>query len=42
MPLRRPPGTVTHHHSEVDHDAYLERPFHEAREAISRRLELRV
>ena len=42
MALRRPPGTVTHRHSEVDHDAYLERPFHEAREAISRRLELRV
>jgi hypothetical protein len=32
-----PPGTVTHHHGEEDHRAYLERPFHEAREAIHRR-----
>ena len=38
MALRRPPGTVTHHHSEADHDAYLERPFHEARKAITGRL----
>jgi hypothetical protein len=39
MALRRPPGTVTHHHSETNHDAYIERPFHEAHEAISRRLQ---
>ncbi|MCC6629831.1 MAG: CehA/McbA family metallohydrolase [Chloroflexi bacterium] len=32
------PGTVTHHHGESDHQAYLERPFHQAREAIHRRL----
>jgi hypothetical protein len=32
------PGTVTHHHREDDHQAYLERPFHEAREAIHRRM----
>ena len=31
------PGTVTHHHGEDDHMAYLERPFHEAREAILER-----
>ena len=31
-------NTVTHHHGEEDHIAYLERPFHEAREAIHRRL----
>lgn len=30
----RPPGSVTHRHGEEDHHAYLERPFHEAREAI--------
>ncbi len=42
MALRRPPGTVTHHHLESDHEAYLERPFHEAREAIARRLEREV
>jgi hypothetical protein len=29
---------VTHHHGEDDHLGYLERPFHEAREAIQRRL----
>ena len=33
------PGTVTHHHGEDDHIAYLERPFLEAREALRRRLE---
>ena len=27
-----------HHHGEADHRAYLERPFHEARSAIDRRL----
>jgi hypothetical protein len=32
------PGTVTHHHGEEDHLAYLERPFLEAREAIHRRM----
>jgi hypothetical protein len=32
------PGTVTHHHGEEDHMAYLERPFLEAREALRRRL----
>ncbi len=32
------PGTVTHHHGADDHLAYLERPFHEAREAIHRRM----
>ncbi len=32
------PGTVTHHHGEADHQAYLERPFREAREAIHRRM----
>ncbi|MGH7861402.1 MAG: CehA/McbA family metallohydrolase, partial [Candidatus Dormibacteraceae bacterium] len=35
---RYAPGTVTHHHGEADHQAYLERPFLEAREAIHRRL----
>lgn len=33
-----PPGTVTHHHGESDHQAYLERPFHEAAAAIHRRM----
>jgi hypothetical protein len=33
-----PPGSVAHHHGESDHLAYLERPFHEAREAIHRRM----
>ncbi|NIM94035.1 MAG: hypothetical protein GTO18_10045 [Anaerolineales bacterium] len=33
-----PSGTVTHHHGEEDHLAYLERPFHEAIEAIERRV----
>jgi hypothetical protein len=33
-----PPGSATHHHGEEDHLAYLERPFHEAREAIHRRM----
>ena len=35
------PGTVTHHHGEDDHLAFLERPFLEAREAVQRRLDLR-
>jgi len=32
------PGTVTHHHGEDDHLAYLERPFLEAEAALRRRL----
>jgi hypothetical protein len=32
-------GTVTHHHLEADHAAYLERPFLEARAALNARLE---
>jgi len=32
------PGTVTHHHGEDDHLAYLERPFQEAMEALHHRL----
>ena len=31
-------GTVSHHHGEEDHIAYLERPFHEAREAVHERM----
>jgi hypothetical protein len=31
-------GTVTHHHGEDDHIAYLERPFIEARAAIHQRM----
>ena len=30
---------VTHHHGEPDHTAYLERPFHEARQAVQRRMQ---
>jgi hypothetical protein len=33
-----PAETVTHHHGEADHLAYLQRPFLEAREAIRARL----
>ena len=33
-----PPQSVTHHHGEPDHLAFLERPFHEAIEAIHRRM----
>ncbi|HLZ27369.1 MAG TPA: CehA/McbA family metallohydrolase [Chloroflexota bacterium] len=36
-PHRRP-GTVTHHHGEADHHAYLERPFLEARALLRARL----
>jgi hypothetical protein len=36
--VQYPPGTVTHHHGEPDHLAYLERPFREAQAAIHRRL----
>ena len=32
------PGTVTHHHGEDDHLAYLERPFREAEAALRERL----
>ena len=32
-------GTVTHHHGEEDHISYLERPFHEAREAVHERMQ---
>jgi hypothetical protein len=32
------PGTVTHHHGKIDHQAYLERPFQEAVAAIHRKL----
>lgn len=32
------PGSVTHHHGEEDHLAFLERPFQEAKEAIHRRM----
>ena len=35
---RRRAGTVTHHHGESDHDAYLERPFLEAEAALRARL----
>ena len=33
-----PPGTITHHHGEADHQAFLERPLHEAAAAIHRRM----
>jgi hypothetical protein len=32
-----PDGRVTHHHGAHDHLAHLERPFHEALEALRRR-----
>ncbi|MBM4436694.1 MAG: CehA/McbA family metallohydrolase, partial [Actinobacteria bacterium] len=32
------PGAAHHHHGEDDHQAFLERPFHEARAAIHRRM----
>lgn len=32
------PGSATYHHGQADHQAYLERPFLEAREALHRRL----
>ena len=34
----RPDAETTFHHGEADHLAYLERPFHEAQEAIHRRM----
>jgi hypothetical protein len=33
-----PAGSVTHHHGEHDHLAFLERPFHEAAERLHRRM----
>ena len=33
-----PAGHASHHHGEADHVGFLERPFHEAREAIHRRM----
>ena len=35
---RHTPGTVTHHHGESDHQAFLRRPFLEAQEAIRERM----
>jgi hypothetical protein len=35
---RHPAGTVTYHHGEADHLAYLERPFQQALEELHRRL----
>jgi hypothetical protein len=32
------PGTVTHHHGEADHQAFLEQPFHEAAAAVHKKL----
>jgi hypothetical protein len=32
------PGTVTHFHGEPDHQAFLERPFHEALQAVHARM----
>ncbi len=32
------PGSVTHHHGEADHQAFLERPFQQAISAVHRRL----
>ncbi|MDQ6672685.1 MAG: CehA/McbA family metallohydrolase [Chloroflexota bacterium] len=37
---RRQSGTVTHHHGEADHQAYLQRPFLEAQAALRARLGL--
>lgn len=36
--LSYPAHTITHHHGEADHQAYLERPFHEAAAAIHKRM----
>ncbi len=33
-----PPGTITHHHGEHDHQAFLERPFQEAITAVHSQL----
>lgn len=35
------PGSVAHHHGEDDHQAFLERPFHEARAAVRQHFHLR-
>jgi hypothetical protein len=35
---QRPPGSVTHHHGQADHLAYLEQPFLQARAALRLRL----
>jgi hypothetical protein len=35
------PGQVTHHHGEPDHKAYLEKPFHEAIQAVHARMNSR-
>ncbi len=35
---QHPHGTVTHHHGQHDHLAYLDQPFREAAEAIHRRM----
>jgi hypothetical protein len=32
------PGTTTHHHNHVDHQAFLESPFQEAMAAIHRKM----
>ena len=32
-----PAGSVTHHHGGADHQAFLERPYHEAIAAIGER-----
>ena len=32
-------GTLTHHHGEADHMAYLQRPFQEAGQAVRRRMQ---
>jgi hypothetical protein len=37
---RRPDHLVRHHHGEADHQAFLERPFQEARSALRARLRL--
>lgn len=37
--LHHPPGTVTHHHREDAHMAFLQRPYLEAREAVRRRID---
>ncbi len=36
---QHPHGSVTHHHGEDDHIAYLERPFIEARDAVLKRMQ---
>ena len=36
--LQHPPESITHHHGEADHQAFLERPFQEAISAIHQRM----